>query len=249
MKHSIRQLMLCSLLLVVFRASAMAPQQPTTEITAGSARVLEMKGDVQVQLPAQTLVPASREMMLPPGSKIVTKKGSALLRLEDGSEVLVKGNTDVLIQSPAGDTRRYLDVLIGKIRAVIKKRLEGSPSFKLGTPTAVITVRGTQFEVEVGRNLNTNVYVYEGLVEVSGFMTGGRPVLLGPGYMTDIRREHEPEPPRRMIQFDDRSERGGSRDERSGTDRGGDSSKSESEQSQGSSTTQTRTEQERPDDF
>ncbi len=249
MRFTLRQFVLCSLLLLMARESTLAWQQPTTEIAAGSAKVLEMKGDVQVQLPAQTLVPASREMMLAPGSKIVTKKGSALLQLEDGSEVLVKSNSDVLIEAPSGETRRYLDVLIGKIRAVIKKRLQGSPSFKLGTPTAVITVRGTQFEVEVGKNLNTNVYVYEGLVEVSGFMTGGRPVLLGPGYMTDIRREHEPEAPRRMIQYEDRVERGGSRQtnaERSGTE-SGDSSRSNTEQ-QSTSSGQTRTEQERPDD-
>lgn len=113
-------------------------------VNAGWAKVITLKGEVQVQLPAQILVPASREMILPAGSSILTKKGSALLQLSDGSEVLVKSNSSVLLKSPERNEHQYLELLLGKIRAAVRKRMQGAPSFRLGTPTAVITVRGTQ---------------------------------------------------------------------------------------------------------
>lgn len=186
-------------------------------VNAGWAKVITLKGEVQVQLPAQTLVPASREMILPAGSSIQTKKGSALLQLSDGSEVLVKSNSSVLLKSPTQDEHQYLEVLLGKIRAAIKKRLQGAPSFRLGTPTAVITVRGTQFEVDVNKKLATNVVVYEGLVEVTGVGYQGPPVLLGPGYMIDVPRTGIPSRPQRTIENDDRFDRGIGRDDDSTT--------------------------------
>lgn len=198
---------------VVMIAFASAAYAQTNILSTNTARVLELKGDVQVQLPAQTLVPASREMMLPAGTSILTKKGSALLRLQDGSEVLVKGNSTVLLKSPDENDHRYLEVLLGKIRAAVKKRLEGSPSFRLGTPTAVITVRGTQFEVAVNKSMSTEVVVYEGLVEVAGIAYSGPPILLGPGYMINVPRTGAPSRPQRTVLGDDRLQRNGGRDD------------------------------------
>ena len=200
------------LIVLASSLAALAQAAPGSDpITTGWAKVLELKGEVQVQLPAQTLVPASRQMILPAGSSVQTKKGSALLQLSDGSEVLVKSNSSVVLKSPDESDHHYFELLVGKIRAAIKKRLQGAPSFRLGTPTAVITVRGTQFEVAVNNKLATSVVVYEGLVEVSGVGYQGPPMLLGPGYMIDIPRTGAPSRPRRTIEFDDRLERGSGR--------------------------------------
>jgi hypothetical protein len=198
------------LALLAFASNALA-QSDTLSST--SAKVIELKGDVQVQLPSQTLVPASREMSLPAGSSVTTKKGSALLRLQDGSEVLVKSNSSVLLKSPEDGEHHYFDLLLGKIRAAVKKRLQGAPSFRLGTPTAVITVRGTQFEVDVNKNSSTNVTVYEGVVEVIGIGYTGQPILLGPGYMLNVPRTGVPSRPQRTIEMDDRLQRGNGRDD------------------------------------
>ena len=54
----------------------------------------------------------------------------------------------------------------GKILAQVQKRFGNAPSFRMGTPTAVITVRGTRFEVEVNKKNKTVVDVYEGVVAV-----------------------------------------------------------------------------------
>ena len=42
----------------------------------------------------------------------------------------------------------------------------GSPAFQIGTPSAVISVRGTKFNVEVDRRGFTEVDVDEGVVEL-----------------------------------------------------------------------------------
>ena len=227
MMHFVKQLFVFIVALLVTATVAAAQAPSPTSLSTGWAKVLEMKGEVQVQLPAQTLVPASREMILPPGTSIQTKKGSALLQLQDGSEVLVKKNSSVLVKSPDESDQRFFDVLLGKIRAVVKKRLQGAPSFRLGTPSAVITVRGTQFEVAVKKNQTTEVTVYEGLVEVSGLSHLAPPMMLGPGYYIDVPFNGPPSRPHRTISTDDRLQAGGrsySRQEReraeSGDDRG-----------------------------
>jgi hypothetical protein len=198
-----------TVLTLVSAAFSQSESASPSAVSAGWAKVIEIKGEVQVQLPTQALVPASREMILPAGTSIQTRKGSAMLRLQDGSEVLVKGNSSVLLKSPEDNDHRYLEVLLGKIRAAVKKRLEGSPSFRLGTPTAVITVRGTKFDVTVDKKMLTEVVVYEGLVEVSGIGDSARPILLGPGFMITVPRSGIPGRLQRTIEGDDRPDRSG----------------------------------------
>jgi ferric-dicitrate binding protein FerR (iron transport regulator) len=198
------------LALLAWSSVALAQSETNTPepVSTGWAKVIEFKGDVAVQLPAQTLVAASREMILPAGTSVQTRKGSALLQLEDGSEVLVKSNSSVLLKSPAESDHHYFELLLGQIRAAVKKRIHGVPSFRLGTPTAVITVRGTQFEVTVKKNRATSVVVYEGTVEVSGMGYVGPSVLLGPGYMIDVPPTGIPSRPQRTLEMDDQYQRG-----------------------------------------
>ncbi len=204
-----RRILSLALIVFGFSFAAWAQTAPGADsVTTGWAKVIEMKGEVQVQMPARTLVPASRAMILPAGSSLRTKKGSALLQLSDGSEVLVKSNSSVLLKSPETADHSYFELLLGKIRAAVKKRLQGQPNFRLGTPTAVITVRGTRFEVEVNKKLATSVVVYEGLVEVMGVGYQGPPVFVSPGYMIDVPRTGIPSRPKRTIEYDDRLPRG-----------------------------------------
>jgi len=119
-------------------------------------------------------VTVQRGTQLAPESKIDATRGSVLLDLEDGSQVLVKANSHVVLKAPEQGKGYWLELLLGKINAKIQKRLGNAPSFRMGTPTAVITVRGTRFSVEVSKKQKTSVEVYEGLVEVGGFGQGPR---------------------------------------------------------------------------
>jgi FecR protein len=185
-------------LAVLACASGQNPEQ--TVLPVGSATVTELKGDVSFHSATGDTLSIQRGTTLAAESKIDTAKGSVLLNLEDGSQVLVKSNSHVVLKAPTQDKGFWLELLLGKINAQIQKRLGNAPSFRMGTPTAVITVRGTKFSVDVNKKQKTSVEVYEGLVEVSGIHGGqlGAPVLLHPGFTTGVEQDRDPEQPRGM---------------------------------------------------
>ncbi len=78
----------------------------------------------------------------------------------------------------------------------VQKRLGGTPPFQIGTPSAVISVRGTRFLVEVNRHNVTEVDVQEGLVEIKSASGLGTPVLVGPGFSSRVGENSAPEPAR-----------------------------------------------------
>ena len=187
------------------QSSAIDPQN----LPLGAAVLSDAKGEVLVTAPNDAEAkPAQKGQLLAPNSTIECKKGTALLALSDGSQVLVKSNTKVILRVPDEAKGNFLEQLIGKITATVKKRATGDPAFKMGTPTAVITVRGTKFVVEVSKKQQTYVQVMEGIVEVNGLSTGGRPVLLQPGYFTQVGNNMVPENPRRLMR-EMESENGG----------------------------------------
>jgi ferric-dicitrate binding protein FerR (iron transport regulator) len=141
-------------------------------------------------------VPAQRGSTLTAESKIETGKGSALLELQDGSQVLIKAHSNVVLRSPDQGKGFSLELFIGKIIVSVRKRLDESPSFRMGTPSAVITVRGTRFQVEVNKKHKTYIEVYEGVVEVEGLMQGSPHRLIRPGFYTGVDPDRAPDEPR-----------------------------------------------------
>ncbi len=172
----------------------------TTSLPAGSATISQMKGEVVLHGPQGDTLTGSHGLVLSAGSTIETAKGSVLLELQDGSQVLVKPHSRVVLRSPDQANGFSFELLIGKVLNKITKRLGNTPSFRMGTPTAVITVRGTRFEVEVNKKLRTSVVVYDGLVEVQGFMAGAPPVFVRPGFVTDVERDRAPSQPRQCLE-------------------------------------------------
>lgn len=188
----------CTLLMLLFGLVGATGQNPEQIVVpAGSATISELKGDVVFHSPQGEVLQATTGTMLASDSTIETTKGSVLLALQDGSQVLVKGNSHVVLKTPTSDKGYWLELLLGKINAQIQKRLGNAPSFRMGTPTAVVTVRGTRFSVSVNKKQKTSVDVYEGLVEVSSLRFGqmGAPVLLKPGFSTGVDYDREPEQP------------------------------------------------------
>ena len=187
---------ICVGLIGLFVLAGASGQNPEpTALPVGSATIAELKGDVAVHSPQGEMVTLQRGTALAAESKIDTAKGSLLLDLQDGSQVLVKPNSHVVLTAPNQGKGYWLELLMGKINAKVQKRLGNAPSFRMGTPTAVITVRGTRFAVDVDKRQRTHVEVYEGLVEVSGFLHGA-PVMVRPGYSTGVEENRDPELPR-----------------------------------------------------
>jgi hypothetical protein len=167
---------------------------PATAAIAG-ASIAEWKGNIRLSLPGQLPSNPLRGEQLPPGTILDTGSGRLLLRLSDGSEVIVRAHTRLQVQQPSLTDPSYFQLLLGRIRALVNKRTGGAVPFELGTPSAVIAVRGTQFDVEVNPRNVTEVDVVDGLVEVYGRNAAGGSVLLEPGFSTRVGMDAGPEQP------------------------------------------------------
>jgi hypothetical protein len=167
---------------------------PASAAVAG-ASVADWKGNVRLILPDHAPSNPLRGEQLPVGTVLDTGSGILLLRLNDGSQVLVRPHSRLQLQQPSLTDPSYLQLLLGRIRALIDRRTGGTVPFELGTPSAVIAVRGTQFDVEVNRRDVTEVDVIDGLVEVSARYPGAESVLLEPGFSTRVGLDSGPEQP------------------------------------------------------
>jgi hypothetical protein len=118
-----------------------------------------------------------------PQQMIVTgPDGYAKFRLADGSTFEVFQNSRMVFRQHAGSWSDLLDVLLGRVKVVIQK-LNGAPNpNRVSSPTAIISVRGTVFDVVVEDDDGTTfVSVDEGAVDVRNMTAAGDPVRLQPG--------------------------------------------------------------------
>lgn len=163
----------------------------------GGAVVLDLSGQVQAHGPDGSKLTPLRNGTLPEGTLIETDAGAKiLLRLDDGSEILLKSDSRLALKQEAAPTGTTLfEFILGRLRAVVTKRFTGSPSFQLGTPSAIVAVRGTQFDVEVNSHKVTEVDVEQGVVQVIGRYAAGRSVIVEPGFSTRVGPDMIPEPP------------------------------------------------------
>jgi len=102
------------------------------------------------------------------GELIVTgEDGFAHLQVADGSSFTVYPNSQVVFRKNPGSLKDLLDLFLGRIKVHIQKLGGGPNDQRIFTPTAVISVRGTIFDVSVDEDETTVVSVDEGLVGVS----------------------------------------------------------------------------------
>jgi hypothetical protein len=182
-------------------AAQQAPPAATASVPYAGATVSDFKGKVGIQLPAQAFTSPVRGEVLPPDTTVSTDEGRLLLKLSDGSDVLVRPHTKLLLKQPEASGWKYFQILMGRVRTQIQKRLGGSPAFQIGTPSAVISVRGTKFDVEVDRRGFTEVDVDEGVVELEAVTGRGESVLITAGFSSRVGMETGPEVPRPTQDF------------------------------------------------
>lgn len=208
MKTTLMIHLLLMLLALNSLAIARPVQSEPATLASGSAVIADLKGEVALRSAAGAALSAQIGRVLPAESSIETMKGSLLLSLQDGSQVLVKPHSRVTLKAPEQSQGNFLQLFIGNIMAKIQKRIGNAPSFRMGTPTAVITVRGTRFSVEVTNKNKTIVQVYEGLVEVAGLAMPNHPIMVKPGFYTQIENDRPPQTPRQMPGVDGPGGRG-----------------------------------------
>ncbi len=109
--------------------------------------------------------------------------GLAVFKVSDGSTFEVYPNSRVTFRDNPGDWRDLLELLLGRVKVHIQKGLGGQPNRnKVHSPTAIISVRGTIFDVTVEEGETTLVVVEEGQVAVEHrLLRFSAPKLLGQG--------------------------------------------------------------------
>ena len=136
-------------------------------VSSDAAEVLQLQGQVDVLKEGYPWALNVGDK-IPGGRVIVTgPDGWARFRVSDGSTFEVYPNSRVTFRNNGGNWRDLLDVWIGRIRVHIQ-RPNGEPNpNRVHTPTAVISVRGTTFDVSVNDDDETTfVAVEEGAVAV-----------------------------------------------------------------------------------
>jgi hypothetical protein len=165
-----------------------------------SAKVLSIQGQVEIQRqpanqPQFQKIAFKIEDQLKAGDTIITgKNGRLVLGLSDGSQAVIAAKTTVVIKDLSQSPRTLFNVIRGKTRVHIEK-LGGQPNpYRVNTPTAVIAVRGTIFDVLVDEK-ETQVFLHEGQVAVTNLALPDRPVILSAGQATKVLLQRPPNQP------------------------------------------------------
>ena len=174
----------------------------TTAAIAQSVTIMvaSIQGSVEITRFSSSwarIVKVSANDNLVAGDIVKTNANSrVVLKLSDNSQAIISEKSTVEIKDTTSPPRAIFNVIRGKTRVKIEK-LGGKPNpYRVTTPTTVIAVRGTEFDVLV-KDEETKVYVNEGEVSVTSIALT-KEVILTPGNFTQIRGNQPPAPP---IQF------------------------------------------------
>jgi hypothetical protein len=183
---------LCLVLLFILAPSIVWAQ--------GGMTVSNVHGSVLIRHPKAEFVRLSDAVpRVQVGDQIKTgADGYATLTLPDGSYMVVTPNSSVTIDDRwSSGLRNIANILAGKVRFWINNLGDGKPNpIRVGTPTALIAVRGTIFEVSVDDAQQTEVWCLEHQVGVvSSTLNDDREVVLDAGKHTLVRNNEHPSMP------------------------------------------------------
>jgi ferric-dicitrate binding protein FerR (iron transport regulator) len=179
-----------ALLLAAIAAASLAPLFAQTGLPFGSgaAKLIVMSGRVSVIKDGAEWARNVGDIIQPQQTIITGPDGYAKFELPDGSTFEVfKDSRAVFHETPGW--QQLLNVVIGRVKVYIDHR-NGPNHQRVTTQTAIISVRGTIFDVVVeDQDATTLVSVDEGIVEVSHLLFGGKGVELHPGESIRVFRD------------------------------------------------------------
>ena len=134
---------------------------------SGAAKVLTLNGQVSILRDNSPWALNVGDSVQPRQIIVTGPDGYAQLQVSDGSTFEVFPSSRVVFRDNPGNWKDLLEVFLGRVKIQIQK-IGGQPNYnKVRTPTAVISVRGTIFDVSVeDEDATTLVVVDEGQVEV-----------------------------------------------------------------------------------
>lgn len=190
------------------------------------ARVASVDGRVTRQGSSRPAEVLKRGEVLAPRDEIDTRGGGRLvIELSDGSLVTILPGSRIVFGDYrfAGSLRELFEITAGRVRVRINRFSGKSNPYRINSPTASIAVRGTDFSVAVEASGETQVVVYEGLVEVTSLADPRRRALVEPGRGVIVRANEDLRffRPNRANEISDRNDGGERNGERAaGTQNG-----------------------------
>src|SRR5216684_1518064 len=154
-------------LLAAATSAVCLAQMPPIDSANYAAKVVTVTGQVAVLKDSQPWALGVGDLVQVRQLIITGPDGSAKFQVSDGSTFEVYPNSQVIFRKNVPNWRDLIDVIIGRVRVHIE-HFGGQPNpNRVITPTAVISVRGTTFDVSVDDDDETTlVEVEEGLVAV-----------------------------------------------------------------------------------
>ena len=177
--------------LALLATTAAVPQQQTIDY-----RFDDIKRTVTLKTPSQQ-GPAQKGQRATSGDKVSTGWFSyALIASEHyRARFEIFASTDV--QLAGGAPGVILSLERGRLRAMFDK-ITGNDPRVVQTPGALLAVRGTQYEVAVDKDGQTELRVYEGTVEVRSDLRPAAPIFVHAGEASSFSRKDPPSQPHAM---------------------------------------------------
>src|SRR5258708_32981685 len=142
-------------------------QLPPSDAGNYAARVVTQTGQVSVIKDVQPWALSVGDTVDVRDLIITGVDGHAILQVSDGSTFEVFPNSRVVFRKNPPNWRDFIDVLVGRVRVHIEHFGNVPNPNRVLTPTAVISVRGTTFDISVDDDDETTlIEVEEGTVDV-----------------------------------------------------------------------------------
>ncbi len=155
------------MLLIAAVASVCSAQVPSSFSNDGAAKATQVAGRVSLEK-ERTQWAVQQGSFIQVNQVIVTgEDGFAVFQVSDGSTFEVYPNSRVTFRANPANWKDLLDVWLGRVKVHIQTLGNQPNPNRIRTPTAVISVRGTIFDVVVEEADSTLVSVEEGQVAVS----------------------------------------------------------------------------------
>lgn len=151
-----------------------------------AAQVVLLEGRVSLERAGELWILQAGETVRG-GQIIVTgTNGYAQLQLPDHSVLEVFPNSRLVFRANRFNLRELLEIFLGRVRLQMQRLTDGDSPYRVTTPTAVISIRGTILDVEVGPGQETVVQVETGSVRVRHRLLPGREVIVESGQSTQV---------------------------------------------------------------
>ena len=168
---------------------AKARNNAALNLTAQTAAIQELRGQVEVQGPDGQWAPAESGQEVSAGQHLrAGSLSSAALVFNDGSRAMLQASSELAIDAldaPGGNKPRtiLLTQLSGQSDHEVAPSKDPDSRYEVKTPAGTGQAKGTRFQVVMTTGSSVYFYVDEGIVAVTGLE---KTVLVGVGQMTII---------------------------------------------------------------